>query len=50
MKFKADLTDTVGRLKLIEIEFTGKIKITDCELRQIITKELPGWRLLSWWV
>ncbi|MHC5610547.1 MAG: hypothetical protein ACYTXA_05895 [Nostoc sp.] len=48
MKFKADLTDTEGKLRIIEIEVSGKI--TNCELRQILAKELPGWRLLStWW-
>lgn len=47
MKFKADLTDTEGRVRIIEIEVPGKI--TSCELRKIIAKELPGWRLLSTW-
>jgi hypothetical protein len=47
VKFKADLTDTEGNVKIVEIEITGKI--TSRELRQIINKELPGWRLLSTW-
>lgn len=47
MKFKADLIDTEGKLRIIELEIFKRI--TDLELREIIRKELPGWQLLSWW-
>lgn len=47
IKFKADLTDTEGRVRIIEIELSERI--TNCKFRQIIEKELPGWKLLSTW-
>jgi hypothetical protein len=47
MIIKADLTDAQGRLRIIEIETTKKL--TELELKAILAKELPEWRLLTNW-